>query len=64
MGVKSNTTVYKDIMKTCMKYQQTLSQVLSPLVSFMYHPDFQEAVSRSNFSRWEIMGLGKLGKLR
>lgn len=45
MSTKSRRrTVYTAIMSIWDKCQQTLSPVNSPLLSFLYHPEFQEAI--------------------
>lgn len=58
--VRTNSTVYRAIVKTWMQCQDILSKVQTPLASFVYHPSFRTAASTTRFSK---AGLDKLGNL-
>lgn len=49
-------------MSTWVKCQLYLFPVQSPLACFIHHPGFREASSASNFQRWVLAWMDKIGK--
>lgn len=56
-------TIYNAIMKNWANCQRMLAPGQSPQTSFLYHPEFEEVGSLTDFRKWEEARLDKFGNL-